>query len=116
MMNQNGITPFLALCLAIVLPQGAALAGDEDASELAEEHITDYSELFPSVPDASFTSFGGPGQANIEIRGELWRVDIRHESARPAQGDPATQHRLDRIWRDGDPAYLRGGRLVFVLS
>jgi outer membrane receptor protein involved in Fe transport len=38
-------------------------------SELAEEHITDYADLSRAVPDLSFTSGGGPGQSNIEIRG-----------------------------------------------
>jgi outer membrane receptor protein involved in Fe transport len=36
---------------------------------LAEEHITDYADLARAVPNLSFTSFGGPGQSNIEIRG-----------------------------------------------
>jgi len=98
MMSLNRMTRLVALGLAAMLPQVAALAGDEDSTELAEvvvtaqktseplsrvpisisvvsggelaeEHITDYAELLRSVPDVSFTSFGGPGQANIEIRG-----------------------------------------------
>jgi len=36
---------------------------------LAEQHITDYEGLSRAVPNLSFTSFGGPGQSNIEIRG-----------------------------------------------
>ncbi|HVN42414.1 MAG TPA: TonB-dependent receptor plug domain-containing protein, partial [Steroidobacteraceae bacterium] len=36
---------------------------------LEEQHITDYADLSRAVPNLSFTSFGGPGQANIEIRG-----------------------------------------------
>jgi outer membrane receptor protein involved in Fe transport len=39
------------------------------AATLADEHITDYADLSRAVPDLSFTSFGGPGQSNIEIRG-----------------------------------------------
>jgi outer membrane receptor protein involved in Fe transport len=36
---------------------------------LEDEHITDYAELSRAVPDLSFSSDGGPGQNNIEIRG-----------------------------------------------
>jgi outer membrane receptor protein involved in Fe transport len=36
---------------------------------LEEEHITNYEELSRAVPNLSYSSFGGPGQANIEIRG-----------------------------------------------
>jgi outer membrane receptor protein involved in Fe transport len=36
---------------------------------LEKEHITDYESLSRSVPNLSFSSFGGPGQSNIEIRG-----------------------------------------------
>ncbi len=36
---------------------------------LQEQHITDYEGLSRSVPSLSFSSFGGPGQDNIEIRG-----------------------------------------------
>jgi outer membrane receptor protein involved in Fe transport len=43
----------------------AVVSGDT----LADEHITDYADLSRSVPNLSFTSFGGPGQSNIEIRG-----------------------------------------------
>lgn len=39
------------------------------AATLAEEHITDYEELSRAVPNLSYSSFGGPGQSNIEIRG-----------------------------------------------
>jgi iron complex outermembrane recepter protein len=38
-------------------------------AQLAEEHITDFADLSRAVPNLSFTSFGGPGQDNIEIRG-----------------------------------------------
>ncbi len=38
-------------------------------SMLEEEHITDYADLSRAVPNVSFTTFGGPGQSNIEIRG-----------------------------------------------
>jgi iron complex outermembrane receptor protein len=43
----------------------AAISGDA----LAEQHIVDYADLSRAVPNLSFTSFGGPGQSNIEIRG-----------------------------------------------
>jgi len=43
----------------------AVLSGET----LAAEHITDYADLSRAVPNLSFTSFGGPGQSNIEIRG-----------------------------------------------
>ncbi len=36
---------------------------------LEEQHITDYADLSRAVPNVSFTTFGGPGQSNIEIRG-----------------------------------------------
>jgi outer membrane receptor protein involved in Fe transport len=36
---------------------------------LEDEHITDYADLSRAVPDLSFSSDGGPGQNNIEIRG-----------------------------------------------
>ena len=36
---------------------------------LDQEHITDYADLARAVPNLSFSSFGGPGQSNIEIRG-----------------------------------------------
>ena len=36
---------------------------------LAEQHIVDYADLSRAVPNLSFSSFGGPGQSNIEIRG-----------------------------------------------
>jgi iron complex outermembrane recepter protein len=39
------------------------------AATLQEEHITDYEELSRAVPNLSYSSSGGPGQANIEIRG-----------------------------------------------
>src|SRR5271165_3084993 len=37
--------------------------------ELEEQHIMDYADLSRAVPNVSFSSFGGPGQSNIEIRG-----------------------------------------------
>ena len=43
----------------------AVLSGEA----LADQHIADYADLSRSVPNLSFTSFGGPGQSNIEIRG-----------------------------------------------
>jgi outer membrane receptor protein involved in Fe transport len=39
------------------------------SEQLADEHITDYESLSRAVPNLSFSSFGGPGQSNIEIRG-----------------------------------------------
>jgi outer membrane receptor protein involved in Fe transport len=39
------------------------------SATLQEEHITDYEELSRAVPNLSYSSGGGPGQANIEIRG-----------------------------------------------
>ncbi len=39
------------------------------SATLEQEHITDYEELSRAVPNLSYSSFGGPGQANIEIRG-----------------------------------------------
>lgn len=36
---------------------------------LSEQHITGYEGLSRAVPNVSFSSFGGPGQSNIEIRG-----------------------------------------------
>jgi iron complex outermembrane recepter protein len=38
-------------------------------SELKDQQITDYSDLSRAVPNLSFSSGGGPGQNNIEIRG-----------------------------------------------
>ena len=43
----------------------SALAG----AALEAQHITDYADLSRAVPNLSFSSFGGPGQSNIEIRG-----------------------------------------------
>jgi iron complex outermembrane recepter protein len=43
----------------------SALSG----TALEDQHITDYSDLSRAVPNLSFSSFGGPGQDNIEIRG-----------------------------------------------
>ena len=39
------------------------------SATLQEQHITDYEELSRAVPNLSYSSSGGPGQANIEIRG-----------------------------------------------
>jgi len=39
------------------------------SEQLAEQHINDYESLSRAVPNLSFSSFGGPGQSNIEIRG-----------------------------------------------
>lgn len=36
---------------------------------LQEQHITDYADLTRAAPNVSFSSGGGPGQSNIEIRG-----------------------------------------------
>jgi len=36
---------------------------------LEDQHITDYADLSRAVPNLSFSSGGGPGQDNIEIRG-----------------------------------------------
>src|ERR1700690_874009 len=46
--------------ISISAVSGAALEG---------QHITDYADLSRAVPNVSFSSFGGPGQSNIEIRG-----------------------------------------------
>ena len=89
----------LGACMAYVLAQGSAWAAEEtDSTQLAEivvtaqktteplskmpisisavsgaaledEHITDYADLSRAVPNLSFSSGGGPGQNNIEIRG-----------------------------------------------
>lgn len=39
------------------------------ATALREDNIVNYADLSRAVPNLSFTSFGGPGQSNIEIRG-----------------------------------------------
>jgi len=39
------------------------------SATLEEQHITDYADLSRAVPNLSYSSFGGPGQSNIEIRG-----------------------------------------------
>ena len=87
----------LATGLLLTLPLGIALGEDADTSlgeivvtaqktseslskvpisisavsgaALEEGHITDYADLSRAVPNVSFTTFGGPGQSNIEIRG-----------------------------------------------
>jgi iron complex outermembrane recepter protein len=57
---QKTSEPLSRVPISISALSGAAL---EDA------HITDYSDLSRAVPNLSFSSFGGPGQDNIEIRG-----------------------------------------------
>jgi iron complex outermembrane recepter protein len=98
MMNKNGMSVVIALGATLALAEGSARADTPDSNELADivvtaqktseplskvpisiaavsgatladEHITDYSDLSRAVPNLSFTSFGGPGQSNIEIRG-----------------------------------------------
>jgi iron complex outermembrane receptor protein len=88
----------VALTTAMLLAQHLALADDANSNELsdivvtaqktaeplskvpisitalsgvalADQHIVDYADLSRAVPNLSFTSFGGPGQSNIEIRG-----------------------------------------------
>jgi len=87
----------LATGLLLTLPLGIALGQDADTglgeivvtaqktseslskvpisisavsgAALEEGHITDYADLSRAVPNVSFTTFGGPGQSNIEIRG-----------------------------------------------
>ncbi len=39
------------------------------AGDLEEQSVHNYADLSRVVPNVSFTSFGGPGQSNIEIRG-----------------------------------------------
>ena len=39
------------------------------SATLEEQHITNYEELGRAVPNLSYTSGGGPGQSNVEIRG-----------------------------------------------
>src|SRR5882757_550992 len=97
MMNSYGISTVLALGVTLALAAGTARADTPDSNELsdivvtaqktseplskvpiniavvsgatlADEHITDYADLSRAVPNVSFTSFGGPGQSNIEIR------------------------------------------------
>ncbi len=43
----------------------SVLSGDQ----LVEQRVQNYADLSRIVPNVSFTSFGGPGQSNIEIRG-----------------------------------------------
>jgi iron complex outermembrane recepter protein len=38
-------------------------------ADLAEQHITDIADLTRAVPNLSFSSQGGPGNQNIELRG-----------------------------------------------
>src|ERR1700761_9409259 len=37
--------------------------------QLQDQHITDYADLATSVPGLSYSSLGGPGLSNLEIRG-----------------------------------------------
>ena len=39
------------------------------AAQLAEQHIDDYADLATAVPGLSYSSLGGPGLSNLEIRG-----------------------------------------------
>jgi iron complex outermembrane recepter protein len=39
------------------------------AEQLAEQHIEDYADLATTVPGLSYSSLGGPGLSNLEIRG-----------------------------------------------
>jgi outer membrane receptor protein involved in Fe transport len=52
--------PLSRIPISITAVSGAALD---------EQHITDYADLSRAVPNLSFSSGGGPGQNNIEIRG-----------------------------------------------
>ncbi len=98
MKTKTGIATLLMLGVTLTLSHGSARAGAADVNELAdivvtaqktseplskvpisiaavsgatiaEEHITDYADLSRAVPNLSFSSYGGPGQSNIEIRG-----------------------------------------------
>jgi iron complex outermembrane recepter protein len=98
MTTKNGIATLLTLGVTLALTQRSAAAAEADVNELAdivvtaqktteplskvpisidvlsgatlaEQHITDYADLSRAVPDLSFSSYGGPGQSNIEIRG-----------------------------------------------
>ena len=40
-----------------------------NAAQLAEQHIEDYADLATAVPGLSYSSLGGPGLSNLEIRG-----------------------------------------------
>ena len=98
-MNPKSLRPvMLTILLALALAQDPARADDPNVNELndivvtaqktaeplskvpisiatlsgqalAEQHIVDYADLSRAVPNLSFTSFGGPGQSNVEIRG-----------------------------------------------
>ena len=39
------------------------------AAQLAEQHIESYADLATAVPGLSYSSLGGPGLSNLEIRG-----------------------------------------------
>ncbi len=57
---QKTAEPLSKVPISISAVSGAALE---------DEHITDYADLSRAVPNLSFSSGGGPGQNNIEIRG-----------------------------------------------
>ena len=98
MTTYNGRSQLLAACMLAVLSVAAVRAAEPDPGALGEivvtaqkttelmskvpisisavsgpaleeQHITDYADLSRAIPNLSFTSFGGPGQSNIEIRG-----------------------------------------------
>jgi outer membrane receptor protein involved in Fe transport len=48
------------------VPQSVSVVS---AAQLAEQHIQDYADLATSVPGLSYSSLGGPGLSNLEIRG-----------------------------------------------
>lgn len=48
------------------VPQSVSVVG---ADQLAEQHIEDYADLATTVPGLSYSSLGGPGLSNLEIRG-----------------------------------------------
>ena len=94
----NPMTLAFAAGITMALAQGLASAEDSDSGQideivvtaqktneslskvpisisavsgaaLEEQHITNYADLSRAVPNVSFSSGGGPGQDNIEIRG-----------------------------------------------
>lgn len=48
------------------VPQSVSVVS---AAQLAEQHIEDYADLASTVPGLSYSSLGGPGLSNLEIRG-----------------------------------------------
>jgi iron complex outermembrane receptor protein len=48
------------------VPQSISVVSGQ---QIADQHIENYSDLSRSVPDLSFSSLGGPGLSNLEIRG-----------------------------------------------